>query len=1084
MGQLPDIYTGVAFNAEPFDVSAVPVWADLSSRYEGTSSASRGRSQYELSQAQTGTADMTWLDPDEALNPQNPSSPYWPLVVPYRSLLWRGMYPAGGTGNLIAGSATGADGSFESYTTLAQMQAFFSFLYGASSSPVTFALSSGSAWQGTKAASVQLNISSSNVVGGQFSINLIPGRQYTAQAHVNQTVAAKFQLAIGNMTIAVDAFNRTTANGWGTPTPGLNFGPAWTSVGTAANFLTSGGVAFHSLSAVNTRLTSLTGSNVQDSSSWGTVSVPVMATGASIVESLYARYTSVNDTYKADLSFGTGGFVTVSVSKVVAGVTTSLGSILLPDNYSPGDQFRAHFDVTGAVVSLKVWRIVPTISEPPQWTIQVTDNSISLPGQVGTSSILGGANTNTLPVAISWSDYRSLGSVVDIVNSVTAVSGSYQLIKQTFTATQPFHTIQLESQATPAANITVLIDGLQVEPGAVANTFITTGPILRSLWTRGFVERWPSQWDADSMGYLGIMSGPVVGPSAILSTTNLWTEYVGSVLAKQPRYYWRLNEPAGATQFSDQSGFNGTSLYRLNAIEGAAQTFAPGTAMGIAGDPNGVGVNIVADQNTFPSNATILLAGDSAVPGTRITGLGGTGPAWGLTVAFWMSSTANSSQLISDELFSITAGPLTARTAFFYMGNTYVGGTQGPYASFGVSGIASFRTPSPSGTNNFLDGKPHHFVGELNFTNDTMTLTSYVDGVLWGTNTVTVSTFFGSTTVPASFTGVSLAGEKNVNTSFSSLTMGIWGEYSGLSLYNRALSSTEIVDLYTAGLGYPNENSGTRIARYLSLVGYANPNMGIADIGQGQTNMGPSTLAENTAALTAIQAVQDTEFGNFYEAQDGIAFRGRQARYLTITPSYIFGENASGGEYPYSGAPIYDLDPTYVYTSAAITRSGGIIAYATDVTGKSQLRYGNGRQFTRTINSNNDNEAQDAAVYVVANSKDARARVEAVTLDPGAVRGLSATPDGTMWPMVLTLEPGMRVTQKRRAKAANAGAGLTMSADYFIEGITPQNIVFEQGTYGVLILMSPVPPASAGGQPWILENSVYGVLDSTTILGF
>lgn len=1077
MSQLPDLYTGVAFNAEPFDASAVPVWADLSSRYEGTSSASRGRSQYELGQAQTGTADMTWYDQDEALNPANLSSPYSPLVVPYRSLLWRAMYPAGGTGNLIAGSATGADGSFESYTTAAQMLAWFGYLYGGNvtSSPVNFALSVGSAWQGTKAASVQLNASSSFVVGGQFSINLIPGRQYTVQAHVNQTVAAKFQLAVGNMTIAVDSFNRVTANGWGTPTPGLNFGPAWTVTGTAANFLTAAGVGFHSMSAVSSRLTSTTGTAVQDSSQWATVSIPAIATGASIVESMYARFTSVNDTYRADLGFGTGGFVTVTLNKVVASVVTSLGSVTLPDNYAPGDQYRAHLDVTGAVVSFKVWRVVPTITEPPQWTIQVTDNSISLPGQVGVTSILGGANTNTLPVIASWSDYRCLGSTVDTVNGVTAVSGSYQLIKQTFTATQPFHTIQLESQATPASTITVLIDGLQVEPGAVANAFATAGPTIRSPWTRGFVERWPVQWDADSMGYLGIMSGPIVGPSAILNNAELHAEYRGSVMAKQPRYYYPLNEPAGATAFADQSGFGGPILGFRNTGDGPAPSVEVGAATNIPGDPNGVGVKMTTN---LASLAGTTIQSGPAPGSTPITGIGQASSSnWGVTLSAWA---INDSQ----------AGGFGFYGDYVYLGSP-LPFTSGSPSSMGLSLGDGFGNGAGfsilfQGTGLYIhdvapiiDGNPHHYVGTFTMTSTTYAMSMYVDGQqvasATGNPTAVWTLPFDSRVTWIELMGVSDAYGQVPNFPGTMAHAGVW---------SRALTQPEVTDLYNAGRGYPNENSGTRIARYVALAGLTNPNICQIDIQQGSTFMGISTLAENTDALTAVQNVQDTEFGNFYEAQEGLAFRGRQARYLAITPSYTLGENASGGEYPYDGAPIYDLDPTYVYVSAAITRSGGIVAYATDVTGKAQLRYGTARQFTRTINNNSDNEAQDAATYVVANGKDARQRVESVVLNPGTVRGLSASSDGTMWAMALTLEPGTRVTQKRRAKAANAGAGLTMSSDYFIEGITSGNIVIEQGTYEIQILMSPVPPPSAGGQPWILENAVYGVLDSTTILGF
>jgi hypothetical protein len=82
--------------------------------------------------------------------------------------------------------------------------------------------------------------------------------------------------------------------------------------------------------------------------------------------------------------------------------------------------------------------------------------------------------------------------------------------------------------------------------------------------------------------------------------------------------------------------------------------------------------------------------------------------------------------------------------------------------------------------------------------------------------------------------------------------------------------------------------------------------------------------------------------------------------------------------------------------------------------------------------------------------------------------------------MIIALEIGTRVTVKRRAKAANGGAGITQSADFYVESINHHDISAEASTWATTLLLSPVPLA----QPWILENATYGVLDSTTVLGF
>lgn len=1098
---LPDIYTGVAFNSEPFDPSGVPIWTDLSVRYYGTGSATRGRDQYELDQGQTGTADVTWYDQDEALNPSNPSSPYYPNVVPYRPLLWRLMWPAGGTGNAIKGSipSIGADGSFESEPvgTGSGWIFFLTSLAGVGGTVV--GVVGAGAWQGVHACQLAISGGITRPGGAYFTMPLIPGRVYTAQGHVNQTSATPFQLAIANQTITVDPFNRVVAlnSGWGTPSGAVGFGGAWVCSPSNTGFGVSSGIAFMSQSAVNARLTAFTTDRatnhaVQDSDQWITMTIPVVATGQAIQFGLYSRYASGTDNLLGIVSFNTDQSVTVTAQKLVGGVTTTIGTnAVVPGGYQAGDSFRIHTKVIGPDIWLKAWKVNLPVPEPVAWTTQGSDNSVVAPGQLGVTSILTTGNTNGLPVLLTFSDYRAIGSIVDTSSGTTSTSGAYVQLNVTFTATQPLQQIQFKMQAAPAGANTVLIDGLQVEPGATANTFTTTGPTIRSAWTRGYIERWPAQWDADSNGYLGIMSGPVVGPFFQLANATLHAEYRASVMAKSPRYYWLLNETASTvTAFGEQSGNGGTSLYRLDAVEGPATAFAPGTTLGMAGDPNGVGLSITGDGLPGVPTSTILITGDAGL-GQQLMGLGGTGAGWSFTMAFWLSSPTTPA-LINDDKTVMLASDVTAANATRFtlsMGNAYLGTNQGPFLDFG-NFTSGFVTPRPLSTSSGLDGRPHLYVGTVSLAANLMTMSTYYDGTLIGTNTGNMTTIFGTATPNSPLVNISVAGTRVVpGAGTNSIAAGIIGTYAHLALWDRALSAAEIADLAAAGLGYPGENSGTRVARYVALSGLIGVtgsaavlpgSGGTVDIGQGMTTMGPATLQEGDAALEAIQDVQDTEFGNFYESQEGVAFRGRQARYLAVVPSYVFGEDVAGGEWPYLGDIVYDNDATYVWNSAVITRTGGAIATATDTTGRSQMRYGS-KTFTRTVGGNSDLEAQDAATYVVANSKDARPRVAAVTFDAGATRGVTASPDGTLWPMLTKLEPGVRVTCRRRPKAANGGAGLLMSSDFFIEGITPNQINVEGGTYLVTVLMSPAPVTA---QPWILEDATWGQLDVTTVLGF
>lgn len=114
----PDWVIQVAFNADPNDTTAAPAWIDLTSNVMAAGSLQRGR-QYELAQTQAAQPVVTFRDVNEYLNPSNTSSPYNPNVQPYRAMVWQGMWPNGGTGNLLNTSSwrTNIDPTVESYTT-------------------------------------------------------------------------------------------------------------------------------------------------------------------------------------------------------------------------------------------------------------------------------------------------------------------------------------------------------------------------------------------------------------------------------------------------------------------------------------------------------------------------------------------------------------------------------------------------------------------------------------------------------------------------------------------------------------------------------------------------------------------------------------------------------------------------------------------------------------------------------------------------------------------------------------------------------------------------------------------------------
>jgi hypothetical protein len=842
----PDVYVGVAFNADPFDTGATPTWVDLTSRVYRISSAKRGR-QYELDRNQAGSLSIDWHNADEAINPVNTGSPYYPNVLPYRQVLVRAMWPNGGTGNLLNALYNGTDGSFESYTSGAAAPSWLTAVGG-----VVPTVTTSTPQQGTKCVTYTVT-NSATAQGTSWVVPCIPGRQYTVSGYVRQT---------------------------GTSTQRIS--------------------------------------------------------------------------------------------------------------------------VTG----------------------------------IG-------------------------------VGSSTATSGAYVRLTMTFTATQPTHTVSLLTTSVAPSAGTVFIDALQHEPGGSASTFTTTGPMIRNVWTRGYIERWPLGW-VDG-GFRGISVTPAVGPLAILANAALHTEVRNSIMAKGPALYWPLSESQGATVYAETSGNNGPSLVTWVSPSGATTLPAPGTDNNITGDPSGTGV-LFTQGSIIPTSASDMGAVLGSGPAFRTPAVafpvGATGSSWESTAVAWAQPTfpfvasAAAGEIVRVTTFLPTQGAGQLQTANIRVLS------DGSVSTAIVVGTTV--TVAQSATNLVNDGKFHLFVATVSqVSGGNTTLTLYVDGASVATTTVSTATA-GLITAPAK--NVMVSG-RNDGTATSTMLGGI---INHVALYGRALTAGEIADLWTAGKGYAGELESARIGRYLSYGGYTGP----TNIGTGASIMGAGTVQEGDALLDSCQRASDSAFGNFFEDANGLAYASRNARYLQTTASYTFGERVDLGEYPYEDDVTFDFDPTLVLNVADITRTGGIKAHAEDTTGVSQKRYGR-QNFTRTIDIASDNETVDAGTWVVANRKDPHLRVAAVTFAGGRVGGLTAA-DGTLWPMLLNLEIGTRVTLKRRPKAANLGAGITMSSDYFVESIDHHDIDFKTGEWKTTLLLSPITVA----QPWILENAAYGVLDSTTVLGF
>lgn len=675
----------------------------------------------------------------------------------------------------------------------------------------------------------------------------------------------------------------------------------------------------------------------------------------------------------------------------------------------------------------------------------------------------------TVSAYVRQSSASTQGIYVDAsVGSTTTTTGAYVRLTKTFTATQPYHTAYVQTSGTAVAG-TVLVDDIQHEQGTSATTAVTTGSVIYPVM-RNFLERYQRTWG--SQGFEGLVTAPCVDATAALSSIAIGTEYAEALAAAAPDFSWALGDGSSTTAFA---GANTTqpALVPFSSKFGVGTAASPGASIDVVGDPNATGVSFTAS-----------------------TGFNGTGQP--------MSSIGYGHQVTNARDFTFPASlasPWSASIACFVQTGTFNTADQtlvipwysNPSTGFVVAPISLGITTSTkfavaklynpavanctaAGTTALNDGRAHLLVATITQTNGANTvLTLYVDGTAQATTTVTTASLGGI--LPAQADTIDVGGWMSSQTSW-------WDNCSGatiarVALWNRALSAGEVTTLWNAGgLGFANELSGTRVARHFALGGFN----GATRISAGSTTMGPPSYGPTIDLQSDTVNTTEAEGGCEWIAPDGATvFEGRQDRWLRLTPSWTLGENTGGGEIPYAGDIEYDYDPTFIYANVIVSRNNGattIGGLPADITTAGKRFFG--RTFEQASDFATDQQAQDCANAIFYTHNRPASRIARITIDPSS--------NTALWPFVFGVEVGQRIRVNRRPKAANSGAGITVSLDFFVENVTHDGIDMDDGAWTTTLLLSPVGSVSSQTgltmQPWILDDATYSVLDSTTALGW
>ncbi|MFJ4785515.1 hypothetical protein [Streptomyces sp. NPDC088794] len=219
----------------------------------------------------------------------------------------------------------------------------------------------------------------------------------------------------------LDTFTRTSVDSWGTP----NVGASWGNTGGAGTEYDVGaGVGTHSLTTRNVSRHSTLTSPSADVDLVVDVATSVLAAGGSQYVGLLARFIDVNNLYFARVDFTAAAAVRLVLQKRVTGTQTDLASVTSPYTHVAGAFYRIRFQVIGSTVRGKVWDA--TTPEPGVWQASVTDTSLTAVGQVGVRSILDSANSNTLPVTVSYDNFTVINpQTFTVTRSINGVTKSH-----------------------------------------------------------------------------------------------------------------------------------------------------------------------------------------------------------------------------------------------------------------------------------------------------------------------------------------------------------------------------------------------------------------------------------------------------------------------------------------------------------------------------------------------------------------------------------------------------------------------------------------------------------------------------------
>lgn len=261
------------------------------------------------------------------------------------------------------------------------------------------------------------------------------------------------------------------------------------------------------------------------------------------------------------------------------------------------------------------------------------------------------------------------------------------------------------------------------------------------------------------------------------------------------------------------------------------------------------------------------------------------------------------------------------------------------------------------------------------------------------------------------------------------------------------------------GFTATSQLSGERLEAILDRIEVDFP-VADRDIDDGVTTLQADTVSAGTDVVTYAKLVERTEGGRLFVSADGkLTFKNRRTA-IPSTAAATFDD--TGSNIPYSNIGV-QVGSELLYNRATVTRAGGNVQSADNAT--SQDAYGirtldyTGLLFTA------DSDSQDFADFLVSRYGTPRARFELLEVN---LARLSASQCAT----VIGLELGDVV----RIIYSPPGGGTAIDQFGVVDKI--------EHTIGIDSHRIRFGLSSALDQPLILDDAVFGALDSDYILAY